>query len=139
MSTPPWGDDQQPQQPQNPYQQPYQPYGPPPQQPYGQQPYGQQPPAYGYPVAAQTNGMAVAALVVSIVSLMACCGASGFIGAILGHMSRGQIRRTGEQGGGMALAGVIVGWIGFGIFLLVALLYTGLIIDAIRSDDFSDY
>lgn len=129
MSTPPWGDEPQ-QQPQ----QPYQPYG----QPYGQQ-YGQQQ-AYGYPVAAQTNGMAVAALVVSIVSLMACCGASGFIGAILGHMSRGQIKRTGEQGGGMALAGVIVGWIGFAIFLAVVLLYAGVFVAALQSDDFSsDY
>ena len=38
---------------------------------------------------------------------------------VLGHMARGQIRRTGEQGAGMALAGLILGWIGVGFTVLV--------------------
>jgi hypothetical protein len=29
---------------------------------------------------------------------------------VLGHVARHQIKRTGEQGGGMALAGLLLGW-----------------------------
>jgi hypothetical protein len=36
-------------------------------------------------------------------------------------MARSQIRRTGEQGAGMALAGLIMGWIGVGFTVLVVL------------------
>jgi hypothetical protein len=40
-------------------------------------------------------------------------------GAIMGHISLNQIKRTGEGGRGMALAGVIVGWVGTAISLLI--------------------
>jgi hypothetical protein len=116
MSTPPWGQDPQQQPDGSGGQAPYQPYGTP--DPYGQQPY---PVPYAAP--AQTNGMAIASLVVSIVSLTACCGLTGIVGAILGHVSRKQIRERNEGGAGMALAGVIIGWIGFGIALLVIAFY----------------
>lgn len=121
MSTPPWGQDPQ-QQPDSGGQSPYQPYGAP--NPYGQSPYGQQP--YGgspYPAPTQTNGMAIASLVVSIVSITVCCGLTGIVGAILGHVARKQINERNESGGGMALAGIIVGWIGFAIALLVIAFY----------------
>ena len=49
-----------------------------------------------------TNGLAIAALVVSLT----CCGP---LGAILGFVSLGQIKRTGEQGRGMAIAGIVIG------------------------------
>ncbi|HEY1118393.1 MAG TPA: DUF4190 domain-containing protein [Acidimicrobiales bacterium] len=110
----------QPQPP--PYQQPYgQPYGQPQpspyQQPYGQQGYGQQP--YGYQPPATTNGMAIASLVVSIISITAFCGLTSIVGAILGHIARKQVRDRGENGGGLALAGIIVGWIGVALVLIV--------------------
>jgi hypothetical protein len=40
---------------------------------------------------------------------------------VCGHMARHQIRRTGEQGAGMALAGLILGWIGVGFTVLVVI------------------
>jgi len=40
------------------------------------------------------------------------------LAVIFGHVSLGQIRRTGEQGYGMALTGVILGWILTGLWLL---------------------
>ncbi len=40
---------------------------------------------------------------------------------VCGHMARSQIRRTGEQGAGMALAGLILGWIGVGFTVLVVI------------------
>jgi len=74
-------------------------------------------PGYGYPAAAApTNGMAIASMVVSIVAIVGLCGYGlggllGILGAILGHVSRKQIRERGENGDGMALAGIVMGWI----------------------------
>jgi Domain of unknown function (DUF4190) len=64
----------------------------------------------GYPVAAPRarNSMALASLIVSLVGLVS--GIAAPIGAILGHVARRQIRQTGEDGEGMALAGIIIGW-----------------------------
>jgi hypothetical protein len=73
--------------------------------------YAAQPYPYGYQMQAPTNGMAIASLVTSCVMLVSCMPLS-VIGAILGHIARRQIRDTGESGGGLALAGVIIGWIG---------------------------
>jgi Domain of unknown function (DUF4190) len=87
------------------------------------------PPPYGYvgvPVKPPTNGLAIAALVVSCVGVLGLCayglgGWIGAIGAILGHVSRRQIRERGDDGGGMALAGVIVGWVATGLFVLAGI------------------
>nr|WP_225443727.1 DUF4190 domain-containing protein [Lolliginicoccus lacisalsi] len=59
-------------------------------------------------MAQRTNGLAIASLIVSIASLL-CCGLFGFIGIILGVMARKQIRQTGENGDGLAIAGIAVG------------------------------
>lgn len=82
--------------------------------------YGVAYPHYGYLPPPPTNGMAVAALVVSIIGAVGLCGYGiggliGGVGAILGHVARRQIRERGEGGDGLALAGVIVGWIACGI------------------------
>lgn len=123
MTTPPWGGEE-------PQQQPYPPPPPgqvPPYQPYGQAGYGAQPPyGGGYPTAPQnqTNGMAIASMVLSIVGAIGLCayGAGGILallGAILGHVAIGQIKRTGQGGHGLALAGVIVGWIAVALMVVV--------------------
>jgi uncharacterized protein DUF4190 len=94
-----------------------------PQQGYAQTPYAQTP--YGQPVyaVAPTNGMAIASLVCSLAGLLV--GISAPVGAILGHIARRQIRTTGEQGDGMALAGIIVGWVITGLFLCACVVYIG--------------
>ena len=38
---------------------------------------------------------------------------------ILGHLARQQIRRTGERGDGMAIAGLVLGYLGIGIWTLI--------------------
>ncbi len=59
---------------------------------------------------ARTNGLAVASLVCGIAQFM--FGPLATIPAIVfGHVARSQIRRTGEQGAGLALAGLILGWV----------------------------
>jgi hypothetical protein len=74
---------------------------------------------YQYPAvipAPTTNGAAVASLV---------CGFIPIVGAIpaviLGHVARGQIRQTGERGDGMAVAGLVLGYLAI-TFWLFALL-----------------
>jgi len=125
MSTPPWG--QEPSDPNQP---------PPPSSPYGQQPagspyqpYGAPPSPYGgYPTTPQTNGLAIASLIVSIASFFFCCGLTGIAGAIMGHAARKQIKQQNQAGDGMALAGIIVGWAGFGIALAAGIFYVVLVV-----------
>ena len=68
--------------------------------------------------AQSTNALAIAALVCGVVQFVT--GLTFIPAIILGHMARGQIRRTGEQGGGLALAGLILGYVG-GILIIVTL------------------
>jgi hypothetical protein len=80
---------------------------------------------YGYPAPApvrQTNGLAIASMVVSLASIVVC-GFPAIVGAIMGHVARKQIRERGEDGDGMALTGVIVGWIVFALSVLGVGLY----------------
>jgi hypothetical protein len=44
-------------------------------------------------------------------------------GIIAGHIALGQIKRTGEGGHGMALAGTILGYVFTGLGLLVGVFY----------------
>jgi hypothetical protein len=61
------------------------------------------------PVAPGTNALAIASLACGIAQVMV--GPLGTIPAIvLGHLARHQIRRTGENGTGLALAGLLLGW-----------------------------
>jgi hypothetical protein len=97
--------------------------------PYGTPGYGMPPgqPGYGYPYAApKTNGLAIAALVVSLVSLVSCPPA-GLAAAIMGHISRRQITERREEGAGMALAGIVIGWIGVALSAGFALFFIAII------------
>ncbi len=72
---------------------------------------GQNPPPGGpqwntpppYAPSASTNGMAIAALV--------CAFLFAPLAIVLGHIARGQIKRTGEGGRGLATAGLVLGYI----------------------------
>lgn len=93
-------------------------YGPP---GYQQPQYG--PPGYAAPM--RTNNMAIASMVCSLAGLLT--GISAPVGAILGHVARRQIRDSGEQGDGMALTGIIVGWVLTGLWILGCVAYVWLI------------
>ena len=67
-----------------------------------------------------TNGLAIASLACGIAQFM--LGPLPTIPAIVfGHVARHQIRRTGEDGAGLALAGLILGWaaIVLGVLIVV--------------------
>ncbi len=69
------------------------------------------PPGYGYPPPApKTNGLAVASLILSILTLV---GVGSILGIVFGFVSRAQIRRShgAQKGSGLGLAGIIVGFV----------------------------
>ena len=58
---------------------------------------------------AKINRLAIASVACGLAQFVV--GPLATIPAIVfGHMARNQIRRTGEQGAGLALAGLILGW-----------------------------
>ena len=71
---------------------------------------------------AKTNAFAMASLACGLTQFM--FGPLAAIPAIVfGHVARQQIKRTGEQGAGLALAGLILGWatVILGIVLILGL------------------
>jgi hypothetical protein len=73
------------------------------------------------PATAKTNTLAIISLVTSIL------WGTALVGVITGHIALSQIKRTGESGRGLALAGVIIGYVGIGSALLGIVLWVGLI------------
>ncbi|WP_279582649.1 DUF4190 domain-containing protein [Fodinicola feengrottensis] len=64
--------------------------------------------------------MAVLALVFSFVFAP--------VGIFLGYRAKKEIARTGEDGDGLATAGIIVGWVHCGIWALVFLIWIAFIV-----------
>jgi len=96
---------------------PYQGYPPPPPAPQGY-------PYYPGPVAPTTNGWAIASLILSISGFVLLGIVGSILGVIFGHIAQNQIKRAvpPEEGSGLATAGLIMGYIGIGInVLLIAL------------------
>lgn len=125
--------------------QPAPPAGPP-GQPY---PYGSYPPpGYGpYPYAyvqRRTNGLAIGAMVTALAGVLAVCFYGvptlvlGPLGAILGHVARRRIRESGEDGDGMALTGIIVGWIGTALAVLIIAAFVALIVFSANEPGYYD-
>ena len=77
-----------------------------------------------------TNGTAVAALVCGILGVTACPLVLSVVALVLGYNARSDLRQPGsrEQGDGLATAGIVMGWIGVGISVAVALLFAGLFV-----------
>jgi peptidyl-prolyl cis-trans isomerase B (cyclophilin B) len=91
-----------------------------PAQPYPAQPYPGQP-VYPYAYAPEpgTNVLAIVSLVSAFfVSLVAI---------ITGHIALSQIKRTGEKGRGLALAGLIIGYAGIAIGAAFIILWLTLV------------
>jgi len=80
--------------------------------------YGQAAPAYGQPTGAKTNVLAIVSLIASIAGIVIAWGIGSIVGIICGHISLSQIKKTGEEGRGLAVAGLIVGYIGLALAIL---------------------
>jgi Domain of unknown function (DUF4190) len=95
--------------------------------------YGHQPGGYGYQSTPKTNGLAIASLVLGIAQIFLCI-IGGILALVFGYIARRQIDESGgTQGGrGMAIAGIILGWIGIGLGIAYIVV---IIIAVIVSDD----
>jgi zinc transporter ZupT len=80
--------------------------------------------ALGAPVAfsAQTNTLAIVSLISGIVSWFAVPVIGGVVAVITGHMAKGEIRRTGEQGDTLATVGLVLGYLHLAVVLLVVVI-----------------
>jgi hypothetical protein len=96
-------------------------YGPPPMYPGAYDPY------QGYQ-SPPTNGLAIASLITSIAGVVLGIPLAVFcyigwvipvVGAVLGGVALGQIRQSGQQGRGMAIAGVAIGTATAALLVLV--------------------
>lgn len=106
---------------------------PPPAPSYGSAPaYDAGTPSYAAaPSGQKTNVLAIVSLVsaffISIVAI------------ITGHIALSQIKKTGEQGRGLAIAGLIIGYVGLVIGIIVAIVWFVIIGAAISTGDISSY
>ena len=88
---------------------------PPPPPPYGSQPagyYGQS--AYAYP----KNSLGVWSLVLGIVSIFMCGFFAAIPAIIVGNRAKRAVAEGQANNGGMATAGVVIGWIVVGLSAL---------------------
>ena len=95
---------------------------PQPQWPYPPQPYYWSPP---------TNGFAIAALICGIVGM----GVGSVLALVFGYVAKRQIDESnGMQGGrGLAVAGIVLGWIGVGFVVLIGLAFLVVLVVALAS------
>ncbi|GAB3664348.1 hypothetical protein GCM10027591_14550 [Zhihengliuella somnathii] len=85
-------------------------------QPGQQGPYQQGQPGYAYAAPVRpTNTYAIISLVSSFFIAV--------VGVIFGHLARKQIRETGEAGDGLAIAGLIIGYVHIGFWVIFGLLF----------------
>jgi hypothetical protein len=71
-----------------------------------------------YVVQSRTNGLAIASPVLGIMWLW---WLGSVLALVFGYVGKNQIDRSGgqESGRGMAVAGIVLGWIGVGILILI--------------------
>jgi hypothetical protein len=76
---------------------------------------------YASPVA-RTNGLAVASLVMGILWMY---GIGAILALVFGYLAKGQISRSGgrETGRGLAIAGIVLGWIGVAGAILIIVMF----------------
>jgi peptidyl-prolyl cis-trans isomerase B (cyclophilin B) len=92
-----------------------------PQPPPGNQWWSQPPPSPTgfyppmYPPPRRTNAMAIAALVSAFVVAP--------LGIVFGHIALSQIRRSDEDGRGLAIAGLVLGYVFTGLYLLLIVIW----------------
>lgn len=89
--------------------------------PYQASAYG--PPVYPAQPVVRTNGLAVTSLVLALVGIVILGGLLHILALIFGLIARRRIRETGENGDGLALAGILVSAIILGLGVLALLVW----------------
>ena len=91
------------------------------QQGYAAQPYPQQP--YGGVASRPTNSLAIVSLISGICGWTVLPFLGSIVAVITGHMAKRQIAITGEEGSGMAMAGLVLGYISVGLLVIGIVLF----------------
>jgi uncharacterized membrane protein YjfL (UPF0719 family) len=91
-------------------------------------PQGQSPSPYPYAVSPPTNTLAIISLVAGLASFVILPLFAAVVAVVTGHMARGQIRQSGESGSGLALAGLILGYVNVVLVVIAAAITVALII-----------
>jgi hypothetical protein len=78
-------------------------------------------PAYQQATGTRTSGLAIASLVTGL--FFWCWVLPGIVSIVLGHVALESIEDSGgtKTGRGMAIAGIVLGWVGIGIVGLLVL------------------
>ena len=84
------------------------------------------------------SGLAIGSFVTSLALIFLSAGFFSFIGAILGHVSLSKLKKSGStQNRGLAVAGVIIGWVSTALAWLFLIGFIVLIVGAVSASDAS--
>ena len=84
-------------------------------------PWSAPPPPY---TSQRTNGLAVASLVLGV---LFCFAITGIVAVVLGNIALGQIADSqgAQKGRGLAIAGIVLGWVGIALLGILSLVWLG--------------
>ena len=84
------------------------------------------------------SGLAIASFVTSLALIFLSAGFLSFIGSILGHVSLSKLKKSGStENRGLAVAGVIIGWVSTALAWIFLIGFIALIVGAASSVDSS--
>jgi len=84
------------------------------------------------------SGLAVASFVTSLALIFLSAGFLSFIGSILGHVSLSKLKKSGStQNRGLAVAGVIIGWVSTALAWIFLIGFISLVVGAVSATDSS--
>lgn len=82
------------------------------------------------------SGLAIASFVTSLATIFVTAGFLSFIGAILGHVSLSKLKKAGStENRGLAVAGIIIGWVSTAIAWILLIGFIMLIAGAVSAVD----
>ena len=84
------------------------------------------------------SGLAIGSFVTSLALIFLSAGFLSFIGSILGHVSLSKLKKAGStQNRGLAVAGVIIGWVSTALAWIFLIGFIALIAGAVSATDSS--
>lgn len=84
------------------------------------------------------SGLAIASFITSLALVFLSAGFLSFIGSILGHVSLSKLRKAGsDQNRGLAVAGIIIGWVSTALAWIFLIGFIALIAGAASAVDSS--
>ena len=84
------------------------------------------------------SGLAIGSFVTSLALIFLSAGFLSFIGSILGHVSLSKLKKAGStENRGLAVAGVIIGWVSTALAWIFLIGFIALIAGAVSASDAS--